>query len=86
MAFSTEEEETLETLKRWWNESGKSLALGVVVFAVGPTTKTVIKLFILTNCERRGFFIMEGTAGLIVSAGLFQLHTTVNDVDHIATG
>ncbi|MCB1649720.1 MAG: tetratricopeptide repeat protein [Pseudomonadales bacterium] len=35
MAFSTEEEETLETLKRWWNESGKSLALGVVVFAVG---------------------------------------------------
>ncbi len=35
MAFSTEEEETLETLKRWWNESGKSLLLGVVVFGVG---------------------------------------------------
>ncbi len=35
MAFSTEEEETLETLKRWWNESGKSLLLGVIVFAVG---------------------------------------------------
>ncbi|MCP5358560.1 MAG: tetratricopeptide repeat protein [Pseudomonadales bacterium] len=35
MAFSTEEEETLDTLKRWWNESGKSLALGVIVFAVG---------------------------------------------------
>lgn len=35
MAFSTEEEETLETLKRWWDESGKSLLLGVIVFAVG---------------------------------------------------
>lgn len=35
MAFSTEEEETLDSLKRWWNESGKSLALGVVIFAVG---------------------------------------------------
>lgn len=35
MAFSTEEEETLDTIKRWWNESGKSLALGVIVFAVG---------------------------------------------------
>jgi predicted negative regulator of RcsB-dependent stress response len=35
VAFSTEEEETLETLKRWWNESGKSLLLGVIVFGVG---------------------------------------------------
>lgn len=35
MAFSTEEEETLDSLKRWWNESGKSLVLGVVIFAVG---------------------------------------------------
>lgn len=35
MAFSTEEEETLDTIKRWWNESGKSLALGIIVFGVG---------------------------------------------------
>lgn len=35
MAFSTEEEETLDSIKRWWNESGKSLLLGVIVFAVG---------------------------------------------------
>ncbi|MGB4247772.1 MAG: tetratricopeptide repeat protein [Pseudohongiellaceae bacterium] len=35
MAFSTEEEETLDSLKRWWNESGKSLLVGVVIFAVG---------------------------------------------------
>lgn len=35
MAFSTEEEETLDSLKRWWNESGKSLVFGVVIFAVG---------------------------------------------------
>jgi len=35
VAFSTEEEETLDSLKRWWNESGKSLLVGVVIFAVG---------------------------------------------------
>lgn len=35
MAFSTEEEETLDALKRWWNESGKSLLIGVIIFAVG---------------------------------------------------
>lgn len=35
MAFSTEEEETLDTIKRWWNESGKSLVLGIIVFGVG---------------------------------------------------
>ncbi len=35
MAFSTEEEETLESLKRWWKESGNSLLIGVIVFAVG---------------------------------------------------
>lgn len=35
MAFSTEEEESLDSIKRWWNESGKSLALGIIVFGVG---------------------------------------------------
>jgi predicted negative regulator of RcsB-dependent stress response len=35
VAFSTEEEETLDSLKRWWNESGKSILLGIVIFAVG---------------------------------------------------
>ena len=35
MAFSTEEEETLDSIKRWWNESGKSLLIGIIVFAVG---------------------------------------------------
>jgi predicted negative regulator of RcsB-dependent stress response len=35
VAFSTEEEETLDTIKRWWNESGKSFALGIIVFGVG---------------------------------------------------
>lgn len=35
MALSTEEEETLDSLKRWWNESGKSILLGIVIFAVG---------------------------------------------------
>lgn len=35
MAFSTEEEETLDALKRWWKESGRSLLIGVVVFLIG---------------------------------------------------
>jgi predicted negative regulator of RcsB-dependent stress response len=35
VALSTEEEETLDSLKRWWNESGKSILLGIVIFAVG---------------------------------------------------
>lgn len=35
MAFSTEEEESLDSIKRWWNESGKSIALGIIVFGAG---------------------------------------------------
>lgn len=35
MAFSTEEEESLDSIKTWWHESGKSLLVGVIVFAVG---------------------------------------------------
>jgi len=35
VALSTEEEESLDSLKRWWNESGKSILLGIVIFAVG---------------------------------------------------
>lgn len=35
MAFSTEEEESLDSIKRWWQESGKSLLIGVIVFALG---------------------------------------------------
>ncbi|MDX1492279.1 MAG: tetratricopeptide repeat protein [Pseudohongiellaceae bacterium] len=31
MAFSTEEEETIESLKRWWKENGSSLLIAVVV-------------------------------------------------------
>ena len=34
MALSTEEEESIEAIKKWWNESGKSLAVGVVAAAV----------------------------------------------------
>lgn len=34
MALSAAEEETLESLKRWWDESGKQLALGIAVVAV----------------------------------------------------
>lgn len=33
MAISVEEEESIEALKRWWNETGKLLAAGLVVAA-----------------------------------------------------
>ncbi|OFE13893.1 hypothetical protein PHACT_02910 [Pseudohongiella acticola] len=34
MALSTEEEESLESLKRWWRESGRSIALGIAAVAI----------------------------------------------------
>ncbi len=34
MALSTEEEESLESLKRWWRESGRSIAIGIAVVAL----------------------------------------------------
>ncbi len=34
MAISAEEEETLEALKKWWNETGKSIAIGLVAAGV----------------------------------------------------
>jgi len=33
VALSTEEEESIEAIKKWWNETGKSLAIGVVAAA-----------------------------------------------------
>jgi predicted negative regulator of RcsB-dependent stress response len=35
VALSTEEEESIESLKRWWNESGRLLALGIAVVVIG---------------------------------------------------
>ncbi len=34
MALSTEEEESLESLKRWWRESGRSIAIGIAAVAL----------------------------------------------------
>ncbi|HLT63656.1 MAG TPA: tetratricopeptide repeat protein, partial [Pseudohongiella sp.] len=34
MAISAEEEETLEAIKRWWNDSGKFVAMGIAAIAV----------------------------------------------------
>ncbi|MDP2286234.1 MAG: tetratricopeptide repeat protein [Pseudohongiella sp.] len=34
MAISAEEEETLEAIKRWWNDSGKQIAMGIAVVAI----------------------------------------------------
>lgn len=34
MALSASEEETIESLKRWWHDSGKALAFGVAIIAL----------------------------------------------------
>lgn len=34
MALSASEEETIESLKRWWRESGKALATGIAIIAL----------------------------------------------------
>jgi predicted negative regulator of RcsB-dependent stress response len=34
VAISAEEEESLEAIKRWWNDSGKQIAMGIAVVAV----------------------------------------------------
>lgn len=34
MALSTEEEESLESLKRWWRESGRLIAMGIAAVAL----------------------------------------------------
>lgn len=34
MAISAEEEETLDAIKRWWNESGKFIATGIAAIAL----------------------------------------------------
>lgn len=34
VAISAEEEETLDAIKRWWNDSGKFIAMGIVAVAV----------------------------------------------------
>lgn len=34
MAISAEEEESLEAIKRWWNDSGKQIAMGIAAVAV----------------------------------------------------
>jgi predicted negative regulator of RcsB-dependent stress response len=35
VALSASEEETIESLKRWWRESGKALATGIAIIALG---------------------------------------------------
>lgn len=35
MAINAAEEETLETLKKWWEENGKQLVAAIVIVAAG---------------------------------------------------
>jgi hypothetical protein len=51
--------------------------------APGTTTKAIIKLFTGIYRKRRGFFVVEGTAGGKVLAGLFELHPAINNFDNI---
>lgn len=47
------------------------------------TAKTVIKLFIRADTERRCFFFMEGAAGGVVFACFLHLHARADDIDDI---
>jgi hypothetical protein len=51
--------------------------------ATGTTAKTVIELLLGLNTERRSLFVMEGAAGGVVLAGLFQAHPFVDYLDNI---
>ncbi|CCJ86121.1 hypothetical protein BN133_2498 [Cronobacter dublinensis 582] len=51
--------------------------------AVRAATEAVIKLFFAVYGERRGFFIMEGTARVVVLALLLELYPCVYQVDDI---
>ena len=40
MAINAAEEETLETLKKWWEENGKQLVAAIVIVAAGLAVGT----------------------------------------------
>jgi hypothetical protein len=54
--------------------------------AVRTATKTMVELLHLTDGERRGIFIVERTAGLVLPAGLFEWHARVDDLDDVGAG
>jgi hypothetical protein len=45
--------------------------------------EAVIELFGLADGERRGFFVMEGTAGDEVGAGLFEREITLDHIHNV---
>lgn len=47
--------------------------------------KTMIKLLGGADGKTGGFFVMERTAGRVVSARFFQWHAFVNDIDDVNT-
>ena len=49
----------------------------------GTATEAVIKLLVLTNAERRGFFAVEGAAGHEILALFLQRHTRVDDINDV---
>jgi len=54
--------------------------------AVGAAAEAVVELFVRADGEGRRLFVMEGAAGLVVLAGLFQGHEFVNQGDDVRAG
>ena len=54
--------------------------------AVRTTAETMIKLFVLADRERRGFFVVEWATGLIVFAGFFKFYATVHQLNNVGAG
>lgn len=48
-------------------------------------TKTMVKLFRLTDCKRGGFLIMKRAARNIISACFLKWYMAVNRIDNIGT-
>ena len=51
--------------------------------AMSATTKAMIELLGLANCKRRGFFVVERTAGNIIGACLFQWDVSFNHIHDV---
>lgn len=53
--------------------------------AVGAAAKTMVKLLFAVHGKRRGFLMMEWTAGVKVLALLFELYPRIDQIDDVGT-
>ena len=54
--------------------------------AVGAAAEAVIELLVDADPERRRLFVVKRTAGLVLAAGLLQLHAAADHLDDVGTG